>query len=508
MKFSKVFLSVLMAIILLATSFQFPLAIGSANANEQEESVEKLLLSGNIVSDHHFSSGSNNFKIALNDMYRLNPDASVLVNNGDFVNGGSQKEYDDVKKVLDSIPHPENVFYGLGNHELYTVTRTWAANPLESPEVAIKRYEDFAGEDKTYFEKVVNGYPFLFIGTEVFHASDAVEVSQEQLDWLQNRLKYYSNKNLPIFVFAHQPFKNTVPATRNGELPNYGSSYINEEEITSLLGKYSNVIVFSGHTHQHLDQDDWALKTQYGFYAVNDGGIVDTWKLVKDSNGNTREVWNGSNPQGVYMEVFKDKVVLKGRDYKNGKFIREYIIPIQDIKKPSYTLKINDQQPEENGMTFEDANHIQIDMEAWDNLSGVADSKIYVDGTIYENGSEIDFAGKLGSHSIRVVISDKAGNVTDETTIFNIKTSLSSLQSLIERYIATGELKAPLAQQLKNDKNQAEHHWDNGTKQQAIKHLEKILKYLDKNTNKELISTKAKSTIKTDVEAISSEWSK
>lgn len=504
-KISKAFLTVPMAAMLLATSFQFPLAIASANADVSEGSPEESLLSGHIVSDNHFSGGRNNFKIALNDMNRLNPDADVLVNNGDFVNGGSQQEYDDIKNVVESMPHPKNVFYGLGNHELYTVTRTWAADPLESPEVAIKRYVDFVGEEKTYFEKVVNGYPFLFIGTDVFHESDAVEMNQEQLDWLQNRLEYYTNKNLPIFVFAHQPFKNTVPATRNGELPNYGGSYVDQEEITSLLGQYPNVIVFSGHTHQHLDQDDWALKTQYGFYAVNDGGIVDTWKLVKDSNGKTSEVWNGNNPQGVYMEVFKDRVVLKGRDYKNGQFIREYVIPIQDVQKPKFTLKINGQQLEEN-MSFEDGNHIRIDMEASDNLSGVADVQIYVDGTLYENGTEIDLAGKLGAHTIRVVITDQAGNVTDETMTFNIKTSLSSIESLMERYIATGELKTPLAQQLKNAMKQAEHHLDKGSQQQAIKHLENFLKHLDNKAMEESVSAEAKLTLRTDVEAMMGEW--
>lgn len=501
MKFSKACLSLLMANVLLVTALH-PLAIASAKENVQEGLNDEVLLSGNIVSDNHFSGGRNNFKIALNDMYQLNPDADVLVNNGDFVDGGSQKEYDDIKNVIDSMPHPENVFYGLGNHELYTVTRTWAANPLESPEVAIQRYVDFVGEDKTYFEKVVNGYPFLFIGTDVFHASDAVEVSEEQLDWLQERLEYYSNKNLPIFVFAHQPFKNTVPATRNEELPNYGGSYIDQEEITSLLGEYPNVIVFSGHTHQHLDQDDWALKTQYGFYAVNDGGIVDTWKLVKDANGKTIEVSNGSSPQGVYMEVFQDRVILKGRDYKNGKFIREYVIPIEDMQKPTYTLTINDQELEDGG-TFEDADLIQIEMEAKDNTD-IADSKLYVDGTIYENGTEIDFAGKLGSHSIRVVIEDEAGNVTDETITFNIKTSLPSLQSIMDRYIKAGELEAPLSQQLKNAAKQAEHQWGKGSEQQASKHLKKIIEHLDRKEG--AISDQAKSAIETDVQAIIDEW--
>jgi len=302
------------------------------SAEAKSGNPDRPQLAANIVSDNHFSGGRANFITALKDMQVMNPNADVLVNNGDFVNGGSQAEYDDIKKTVDAYPHPANVFYGMGNHELYTVTRTWAANPLETPEVAFQRYKDFVGEDKTWFEKVVNGYPFLFIGTDVFHASDEVELSQEQMEWLEKRLKFYSNKKQPIFVFAHQPFKNTVPSTRNGELPNYGGSYSNQSAITSLLGKYPNVIVFSGHTHQHLDQDDWALKTDYGFYAVNTGGIVDTWKLVKDSSGKTSEVWNGSSPQGIYMEAFEDKVVIKGRDYKKASFIREFVIPLQ-VKK-------------------------------------------------------------------------------------------------------------------------------------------------------------------------------
>ncbi|MFP3513810.1 DUF4073 domain-containing protein, partial [Peribacillus sp. SIMBA_075] len=80
-----------------------------------------------------------------------------------------------VQDVLDKNPHPENVWYSIGNHEFYVpkwknpqtlAQSTWPNGTTE--EELFDNFYQFSGEDKVYHQKEINGYPLLFLGTEKY----------------------------------------------------------------------------------------------------------------------------------------------------------------------------------------------------------------------------------------------------------------------------------------------------------------------------------------------------
>lgn len=86
---------------------------------------------------------------------------------------------------------------------------------------------------------------------------------------------------------------------------------------------YPQVIIFTGHTHQDLHNKDWAVTKKIpgasrGFTIVNDSSVGNVWT----TNAQGAEVLVGPNEsQGVFVEVYKNKVVIKGRDFYRKQWI-------------------------------------------------------------------------------------------------------------------------------------------------------------------------------------------
>ena len=120
------------------------------------------------------------------------------------------------------------------------------------------------------------------------------------------------------------------------------------------------------------------------------------------------------------------------------------------------------------GVSFEDARMLMFDLTAADDLSGVAEAQLTMDGTPCLSGAAMDFAGQLGLHTIGIVILDRAGNRVKGDFVFLISTSIASLRTLINNYITSGALAGPVVPQLTNSLDQAEHQLSKGAYQQAV----------------------------------------
>ncbi|GAQ16951.1 metallophosphoesterase [Oceanobacillus picturae] len=84
------------------------------------------------------------------------------------------------------------------------------------------------------------------------------------------------------------------------------------------------------------------------------------------------------------------------------------------------------------------------------------------------------------------------------------ETDISGIRTLIQEFIDSGDIKNPLASQLTNTLRQAEHHYDRGNVEQAIKFMEKSLKQIDKK--EQLISSEAKTVLQETVDALLEQW--
>lgn len=135
-------------------------------------------------------------------------------------------------------------------------------------------------------------------------------MSTEQLDWLDAKLSERATLDHPIFLFLHQPLMDTVA----GSLKEQGWYGVNQDaELKEVLAKYPQAILFSGHTH-------WQLEAKHTMY---DGAGHMPTMFNASSVGYlwTDEDEHLEGSEGLHVEIYKDRVVVKGRDFVAGEWI-------------------------------------------------------------------------------------------------------------------------------------------------------------------------------------------
>ncbi|MBM7716583.1 hypothetical protein JOC94_003604 [Bacillus thermophilus] len=282
--------------------------VTGTNANEG------LKMSMSVISDTH--TNIKKTERALWDLNLINPNQHAMVVVGDVVDSSYQNQYDEMKQVMADNPRPDNLFYTIGNHEYYGT----------NTEMGKKRFLDFTGLDTVYYEREVNGYPFIVLGQE--EAKEPINLSDAQLQWFEDTMKK-QDPNKPIFVFLHQP----LPFTINGtwDVAYYRDGINQYKQLKETLSKYPNAIVFSGHQHWDLRLPDM-FGNHDGFYQVSTGAVINTYG--PDGQGGEKVI-DGTGSTGLYVEVHDDKVVIKGRDFTKSDWIDEYqhVIPLKNVEQ-------------------------------------------------------------------------------------------------------------------------------------------------------------------------------
>lgn len=171
------------------------------------------------------------------------------------------------------------------------------------------RFAEGTGEAAPYHAHWLGGYHFIFLGSESPHPKDC-DLSDGQLVWLRDRLGEEASADQPIFVFLHQPLKNTVA----GSMEAQGWHGVNQDAaLSEVLSAYPQAILFSGHTHWQLE----AARTMYDGQGrmpsmFNASSVAYLW-----TDGD--EHLTGS--EGLQVEVHADRVVVRGRDFVRRQWI-------------------------------------------------------------------------------------------------------------------------------------------------------------------------------------------
>ncbi|NOU88327.1 hypothetical protein GC102_21560 [Paenibacillus sp. LMG 31460] len=119
----------------------------------------------------------------------------------------------------------------------------------------------------------------------------------------------------------------------------------------------------------------------------------------------------------------------------------------------------------------------------------------------------VNWEGQLGNHVIQAVVTDRAGNSKLIMLSVKVTTNASAMQQLIAKFLASGELNGSLTTQFTNKFTQSLDQLSKGHKDQAIKHMQDVLKEIDKAKQGE-ISAYAKQVLITDAnDAIIAAWS-
>ncbi|MBS4202418.1 family 16 glycosylhydrolase [Bacillus sp. FJAT-49732] len=94
----------------------------------------------------------------------------------------------------------------------------------------------------------------------------------------------------------------------------------------------------------------------------------------------------------------------------------------------------------------------------------------------------------------------------DDSTTLPSTPSLTYLKELLDNYMATGEVNGPLTKQLINSIKQAEHQYEKGHKDQAIKSMEDFIKHINNQGLQKHISSNAKLVLIENAEALIQLW--
>jgi hypothetical protein len=176
-----------------------------------------------------------------------------------------------------------------------------------------------------------------------------------------------------------------------------------------------------------------------------------------------------------------------------------------DATAPAFVLKVNGISVADR-IALSDAQTVTVDVYASDAHSGVESVAVTVNGEVYEQGTPIDFAGRLGEHLVEVTVADAAGNAASAAYTLEIAASIDGMLQLAERFAAAGELAGPLVPQIMNSLQQAKHHLENGRPEQAAHHLRSMIQRMNNLPQAGHISEKAKRVLETDALSLIEKW--
>jgi hypothetical protein len=276
-------------------------------ATETEISNNDLTFA--VFGDVHENIDS--FQVAIDDLNSINPSTNALVLNGDTVDQGIGSQYDSVKEVLNKNKDilPKTIIKNIGNHEFFDYNTE--VNSKQQVQTFINRYLEFSGEQNVYHDTWINKYHFISIGSEDGNSetinSVTATISEKQQNWLKEKLAEDYQKGKPIFIFLHQH----LVTGNTGWV-----GVLQSVQVKQILSQYPEVILFTSHTHRDLDQSSVVLNQP--FTMVHTGAI--SYTLIPDStseNGRKKEEY----VKGLYIEVNGNNVTIKGRDFKEKKWI-------------------------------------------------------------------------------------------------------------------------------------------------------------------------------------------
>ena len=284
-----------------------PVYAAADNALKVPES--ELLFKFAVLSDLHIATTQDGYvqhlRETLADLRGVAPDTSFLFTVGDNTDVGKKRNYELLfsifKEELTDKGLDIPVYYTIGNHDL---------DKASTYEKQLELFLEMTGMPGLYYAVELGGMKFIALGSE--EKEQGGVMYDGQIDWLEAELRAAGTEK-PIFLFMHEPLIETVAGSLYSLNPGTQYSFGYEAanaRLRALLAQYPNAILFTGHTHFIFES------TQPILY----GGGKDASFVGCPATG---YLWNDDNnevpgAEGWFVEVYKDYILLKGREYTEG----------------------------------------------------------------------------------------------------------------------------------------------------------------------------------------------
>ncbi len=282
---------------------------------------ENCRLNVSMISDTHIEKNEilrkAFLKTGLRNMGRAKVQVDAILIDGDLTNYADEDSlaiyYDIISKYA---PSTAKVITVAGNHDIGHAGDRDVTDITREEALAnvIKYHNSYYGDNTTanYYAMDINGYRFIILGDEVVDGGhwDAVSMTDEQLQFLDDQLAEGTKEGKPVFVCCHWPFDGV-----NGEDTIWDGSGTEPHEdpyrMLSILEKYKNVFYISGHMHGGVRCTKVADKYNMPMAEKVNGvtylnlptfGIVNWYGIT----------WSGT---GAQLEVYDGKVIFRPVNY-------------------------------------------------------------------------------------------------------------------------------------------------------------------------------------------------
>ena len=297
-----------------------------------EGAEEEPVYMFNVIGDMQLGMSNayteKNYQQALENIKSLSPESQFILSVGDQTDHSLESEYKALdgykEQILPDIP----MYIAIGNHD--RGGSDWKNRFIESA----KKNSGMDTIDNVYYSFQKNGSYFIFLGSEADNRDglNDVFISEEQFNWFKGQMEEAGKTGKPIFVVIHEPLYNTV----SGSLPGQNwqgnpqdDGYYPDNKYGSLkevLDQYPSAYLFTGHTHWEFKSDSPVVISD-GSTAnyINCSSVGYLWT---DNNSGYIESGKYIGSEDLYVYVYKDKVVVKGRDLVNDKWVMEKTLPM------------------------------------------------------------------------------------------------------------------------------------------------------------------------------------
>lgn len=288
-----------------------------AKSENRERNEVGAILSFQVITDTHVTANpahthNVNLERALQDITAHGAGSIGIMHAGDVTDHGFPEEYEEWERIWTkhevSLP---KAYITMGNHDV----------ALGDWPMRLGHFLQATGADGAYHDHWIQGYHFIFLGTE-----EGLEIfcslSEEQLAWLDAKLGEDAAADRPVFLFLHQPLKNTVAGSYE-EQKWYG--VVQDTELRAVLARHPQTILFTGHTH-------WELEAPNNYFA-GQGELPAMFNAASVAYLWTDEDEHKDGSQGYYVEVYKDHVSVRGRDFTRGEWIEAAKFRVDLLRK-------------------------------------------------------------------------------------------------------------------------------------------------------------------------------
>ena len=258
-----------------------------------------------VITDLHIDTGRSEFtshlKAAMKNIKTLYPDCAAVFTVGDNTNHGYAEQYELLMDTLAACKPDAPIYFALGNHDLMYGT---------DYNEQVERFRYYTGMRTPYYSVTLEDTKFIVLASDSLDGNGTM--GKTERDWLKAELAK-CGKNDRIFVFLHQPLIETVSGSlysRDHEIQDWYGFYDSGNLIHNILREYPNATLFTGHTH-------WTLES-YQPVLIGNGSDASFVNCASVGYLWTDEDASTGGSEGIFVEVYEDYVLIRGREYRNN----------------------------------------------------------------------------------------------------------------------------------------------------------------------------------------------